>query len=119
MFRNCRYCIAFAAALAFATPVLAQGTAEMSTRSVSLLAVVAPAVHTTPEPLFASNIAVAEAANPFLAIPVAMRRSQSVALMIVGGAGLVAGSLINGDTGTIIMAGGAVAGLIGLFHYLR
>ena len=48
-----------------------------------------------------------------------MRRSQSVALMIVGGAGMIVGSLIEGDTGTIIMAGGGVIGLVGLFEYLR
>jgi cystathionine beta-lyase family protein involved in aluminum resistance len=48
-----------------------------------------------------------------------MRRSQSVALMIVGGAGMIVGSLIDGDTGTIIMVGGGVIGLVGLFQYLR
>ena len=48
-----------------------------------------------------------------------MRQSQSIALMIVGGAGMIVGSLIHGDTGTIIMAGGGVIGLVGLFNYLR
>jgi hypothetical protein len=44
---------------------------------------------------------------------------QSMALMIVGGAALVAGLVIGGDAGTILALGGAVIGLIGLYHYLR
>lgn len=47
-----------------------------------------------------------------------MAPSSNVALMIVGGAALVVGSLVDGDSGTIIMVGGAVVGLIGLFRYL-
>jgi hypothetical protein len=39
--------------------------------------------------------------------------------MVVGGIGLVVGSLIGGDTGTIVMAAGGVVGLIGLYRYLR
>jgi hypothetical protein len=45
--------------------------------------------------------------------------SEGAALMIVGGAALVVGSLIDGDTGTIVMVGGGVVGLLGLFRYLR
>ena len=44
---------------------------------------------------------------------------QPVALMIVGGAGLLTGLLIGGDGGTVIAVGGAVAGLIGLYQYIR
>jgi alanine dehydrogenase len=63
---------------------------------------------------------VSESADvPTVAPMPAMRRSQSVALMIVGGAGMIVGSLIDGDTGTIIMVGGGVIGLVGLFQYLR
>jgi hypothetical protein len=39
--------------------------------------------------------------------------------MIVGGAALVTGLVIGGDAGTILALGGAVVGLIGLYHYLR
>jgi hypothetical protein len=46
-------------------------------------------------------------------------QSTNVAMMIVGGAALVVGSVIHGDTGTIIMVGGGVIGLIGLYRYLR
>jgi hypothetical protein len=48
-----------------------------------------------------------------------MRRSHSVVLMIVGGAALITGAFIDGDTGTIIMAGGGAVGLFGLYQYLR
>jgi hypothetical protein len=43
----------------------------------------------------------------------------NVAMMAVGGAGIVVGSLIGGDGGTMIAIGGGVIGLIGLFRYLR
>ncbi len=46
-------------------------------------------------------------------------RRGPVALMVVGGAALVVGSLIDGDTGTIVMLGGGTIGLIGLYRYLR
>jgi hypothetical protein len=44
---------------------------------------------------------------------------QPVALMIVGGAALLAGVIIGGDAGTLIAIGGVVAGLIGLYQYLQ
>jgi hypothetical protein len=45
--------------------------------------------------------------------------NQDVALMIVGGAAIVAGAIIGGDAGTIFMVGGAVIGLWGLYNYLQ
>jgi hypothetical protein len=42
-----------------------------------------------------------------------------VAMMAVGGAGLVVGLLIGGDSGVLIASTGGVIGLIGLFRYLR
>lgn len=49
------------------------------------------------------------------------RRShgQATALMIVGGAAVVTGALVGGDAGTLLIVGGAVAGLYGLYLYLR
>lgn len=44
---------------------------------------------------------------------------SNVALMGVGLAGILIGSLVGGDGGTIIAVGGGVIGLIGLFRYLR
>jgi hypothetical protein len=45
--------------------------------------------------------------------------SKSEALMVVGGAALIVGAVIGGDEGTIIMVGGAVIGLIGLWRWLQ
>jgi len=44
---------------------------------------------------------------------------QSVALMIVGGAAVLVGAVIEGKPGTIFMIGGAVIGLYGLYKYLE
>jgi hypothetical protein len=61
-----------------------------------------------------------EVATSVTALPAAMQRqNQNVALMIVGGAAMIAGSLIDGDTGTIVMAGGGILVLVGLFRYLN
>lgn len=39
--------------------------------------------------------------------------------MIVGGAAIVVGSLIGGDGGAVLVFGGAVVGLYGLWNYLK
>ncbi len=44
---------------------------------------------------------------------------ESAALMIVGGAALLAGLLIGGGAGTAIAVGGALIGLYGLWMYVR
>ena len=44
---------------------------------------------------------------------------QARAMMVVGAAALITGAVIGGDAGTIIMVGGAVIGLIGLYDYLQ
>lgn len=45
--------------------------------------------------------------------------TDATALMIVGGAAFLAGAVIGGDAGTIIMIGGAGVGLYGLYLYLQ
>lgn len=47
------------------------------------------------------------------------RMTQSQTLMFVGGAMFLAGAIIGGDAGTIIMVGGAGIGLWGLYQYLQ
>ena len=47
------------------------------------------------------------------------RVSSSTAMMIVGGAGLIVGGVVGGKAGTVIMVGGGVVGLAGLWNYLR
>jgi hypothetical protein len=44
---------------------------------------------------------------------------QARAMMVVGGAALIAGAIIGGTAGTLIMVGGAVLGLYGLYDYLQ
>lgn len=44
---------------------------------------------------------------------------QSKAMMVVGLGGLIVGAIIGGTPGTIIMVGGAVVGLVGLYNYLQ
>jgi hypothetical protein len=44
---------------------------------------------------------------------------QARAMMVVGVAALIAGAIIGGDAGTIVMVGGTVIGLIGLYDYLQ
>ena len=44
---------------------------------------------------------------------------ESAALMIVGGAALLAGLVIGGGAGTAIAVGGALVGLYGLWMYVR
>ena len=57
-----------------------------------------------------------EAATP---LQVRGGRGQSAALMVVGGIAFVAGILVGGGAGAIMMVGGAAAGLYGLYLYLQ
>lgn len=54
-----------------------------------------------------------------LASPSSWGLGPARALMVVGVAALVAGAVIGGTPGTIVMVGGAVIGLIGLYNYLQ
>ncbi len=61
-----------------------------------------------------------EVARSVTALPAAMQRQgRNVTMMIVGAAAMIVGSAIGGDTGTIVIAGGGVLGLVGLFRYLN
>jgi len=46
-------------------------------------------------------------------------RSTSTAMMLVGGAGLLVGAVVGGKGGTVIMIGGGLVGLLGLWNYLK
>ena len=60
----------------------------------------------------------ARPAQPLVAAPPA-NLGQARAMMVVGVAGLIAGAIIGDTPGTIIMVGGTVIGLIGLYEYLQ
>jgi hypothetical protein len=51
--------------------------------------------------------------------PLPAETRQNQALMIVGFGGMIAGAIIGGEAGTIIMVAGAGLGLWGLYRYLE
>jgi hypothetical protein len=53
--------------------------------------------------------------------PMAQRKNlgQPIALMVVGGAAVLLGAIVGNDAGTIIMIGGTIAFLIGLYQYVQ
>jgi hypothetical protein len=119
--------VAVGAALIFAAPAAAQTAASANTGpepAASTVEVKAPTPAISIAPTQAStalSVSITPLTAPLVIAPLPAQGNQrtNVALMIVGGAGLVVGSLIHGDTGTVIMVGGGVVGLIGLFRYLR
>lgn len=61
-----------------------------------------------------------DASTKNTAAPIVGRhQGQDVALMAVGVGAMIAGALIGGTAGTIIVIGGAAMGLFGLYHYLE
>lgn len=124
--------------LATAAPLLAQASPDAPAPAAgSLVAVpVAPVVPASP----ADTLGVAPVASPVVVPvpigPVGVTRRQAApaevqafqsqaglgqarAMMIVGAGALLAGAIIDGDAGTIIMVGGAIIGLYGLYKYLQ
>jgi hypothetical protein len=57
--------------------------------------------------------------RPTFAAPQHANLGQARAMMVVGVAALIAGAIIGDTPGTIVMVGGAVIGLIGLYDYLQ
>lgn len=80
-----------------------------------------PAVTTAPGPRVQSVpfVTLVPAAASDHIGPQEVRAGSNAAMMAVGGAGLLVGLLIGGDTGILIASGGAAVGLVGLFRYLR
>jgi hypothetical protein len=127
-------------ALGFALPVQAQSTTITSpvaadtssgtrTTALSAIDVAAPTVDTsqhatadrrTPDLRVAAHYAVSrQSAAPAMIARQRAGLGQPMAMMVVGGAALLAGAIIGDTPGTIIMIGGAVIGLIGLYEYLQ
>ena len=71
----------------------------------------------------AARVAASETRSQELSVSSAAQRragfGQPVALMVVGGAALLAGLIIGDDAGTVIAVGGALVGLYGLYEYLQ
>jgi len=119
-----RWFVAVAAALAFAAPVSAQeGVPAEAALSPATSEVQAPTPPISLAPRIAkatvgvrnTEVTFAEAMAP---VPPSLGQASNVTLMIVGGAALVVGSLIDGDAGTLVMLSGGVIGLVGLYRFL-
>jgi hypothetical protein len=129
MFKTSRF-LMLAAALTVAVPMAAQQTALDSTSlSGSIATVVTPATSTAPAAAIPAagpviqpaGVVAHEQSAPLtmMPMPVNGENSQNTALMLVGGAGLIVGALIGGRSGTIVMVGSGILGLVGLFRYLQ
>jgi hypothetical protein len=126
MFQTSRF-LMLAAAMMVAVPMAAQQTSLDSTsRGV---AIGTPATSTAPAAAIAAvgpvmqpaGVVARQQASPLtmMPMPVNGENSQNLALMLVGGAGLIVGAIIGGQSGTIVMVGSGVIGLVGLFRYLQ
>ena len=98
--------------------------AQGSTAPDSLGSVVAPdngtAIHVPVRSSIDQPAAVRRTADASLAAsPERKNLGQPRALMIVGAAAFVAGAIIEGDAGRILMVSGAVVGIYGLYEYLK
>ena len=116
-----RWLFPVAAAFALASPVSAQWQPLADAPQVRTDS---PAPATAPDLGLTSGIeqSALETATPTYTappLPGIERSGQDVAMMVVGGAALVVGSVIGGDAGTLMMVGGGVVGLLGLYRYVR
>jgi hypothetical protein len=135
-----RFTTAAAALLAAAGSLAAQGSAQGAAQTTGASdqqgsAVAAPVADPAPvaapapaQPVslapFADNATVGvRSLSPSAPVPYAPpprdHVGTNVAMMIVGGAGLIVGAIIGGTPGTIVMVAGGVVGLVGLYKYLQ
>ncbi|HEY4305307.1 MAG TPA: hypothetical protein VGM82_12600 [Gemmatimonadaceae bacterium] len=101
----------------------APAAAVIDLRALSVSAPIA--VARTSAPLYASAngmrsaVHTRESTAPLSVNAQKANLGQSEALMVVGGVALIVGAIIGDDPGTIIMVGGAIVGLYGLYQYLQ
>ena len=114
------YAAAVGAALCLAGTSAAQGvSAPAPSQAVASDTVVSPAAQ--PSVIDRPSGAVRRSAvAPAAPLPATSANlGTAKAQMIVGAAAFVAGALIDNDAGTVLMLGGAVVGLYGLWNYLK
>ena len=108
-------------ALLAVVPSMVTAQAATTTETVATVSTTAPMAPTqfgpTLAPVGVSRTNVVPTSEPMNLQGTASRRD--VSWMIIGGAALVVGSMVDGDAGTIIMVTGAVVGLTGLWRYLQ
>jgi len=117
--------LAVAAALAPAALAAQSFSGPAALAPASPAPVVAAAPAATPSMVRpdVAGISVKADANAPLAVNTAaaagLHQGEGVALMAVGGAGLIAGLLIGDSAGTAVAIGGLAVGLVGLYEYVR
>ena len=123
-----RFAVAFAVLFATSSALAAQGAAANDTSVAAVAAdptpVAAPAVEPTGSltPLASNATAGVKSFAPSSPTPYAPKPEHvgsNVAMMIVGGAVLIIGAVVGGTAGTLIMVGGGVIGILGLYRYLQ
>ena len=86
------------------------------------MAAAQPAARGAPMTGLRAGVYVREASRPDqpnILAPEHANLGQARAMMVVGVAALIAGAIIGDTPGTIVMVGGAVIGLVGLYDYLQ
>jgi hypothetical protein len=103
-----------------ATALLALAALPMSSNAqeTSQLAASGPTIQAASAGFRVSTPKVDESTKSTAAPLIPRHQGQDVALMAVGVGAMIAGALIGGTAGTIIVIGGAAMGLFGLYHYL-
>jgi hypothetical protein len=110
------------AALLVSAPLAAQGVPEDTTTAASIVVAAQPSIDFTARwtPASAALRAAPSAAPSALApMFVPQPTGRSKAMMVVGGAAILFGAVVGDDAGQIIMIGGGVVGLLGLWEYLK
>jgi hypothetical protein len=96
----------------FTTAALANVTAQNAQATPNV-------AHVSGPTLAASRAGIALDVSKDTTIRDHVSAGPNVALMVVGGAGLITGLLIGGNGGGAIAIGGAIVGLYGLYKYLQ
>jgi hypothetical protein len=121
------------AVLFIATPLIAQSTTTIPDTTVLVTPAasssVAPSVtiiergpSAAPTPSWANAIPAApvKASQAAAMSPIESgSTAENKALMIVGGSGILVGAIVGGRAGTVMMVGGGLVGLVGLWNYLK
>jgi hypothetical protein len=97
-------------------------SAVIAHAAVASLGVVAPQrtsqppVGPVPVPAGITRLVTVDEASP---LPERRSDRRNIAWMVVGGAALVVGGMVDGDAGMIISVTGAVIGLVGLYRFMQ
>jgi hypothetical protein len=111
------------AVMFFAAPLVAQGVTPVATPVDTAVAATIEAAPVSHAPTVANASVGIQRVVSNDVTPATPQPQGSVgrnpAMMIVGGVALIAGAVIGGESGTIIMIGGGLLGLYGLWQYLK